>query len=275
MTLWRIGRARRDPGGLRPLPALLYLAAAIGFAGGVYVAWDSLVRPVSALSALHLDETLEQAKYFWQNMQFDLVFGPAIVIVVWALVRPADLATAKPYRWAAIGLALLVVSPLLSMTDTLVRPLAKSQYVTRVMGGLTVCAIMTFMWLYRSDLHVRLKALIVLRRREAAQRFLAFACLMPIAILPADIFLSRTWVDFIRSTRTTVMNRSGIIAFEDTPLAHRPDFLLVENWVLSTQSLAVRSKDKDGIIVPPRGFDEWLPFPAEEPPNMGRFYWRD
>ncbi len=275
MTLWRVWRARTDPGGLRPLPALLYLAAAVGFAGGVYVAWDSIVRPVSSLSALHLDETLEQAKYFWQNMQFDLVFGPAIVIVVWALVRPADLATAKPYRWAAIGLALLVLSPLLSMTDSLVRPLAKSQYVTRVMGGLTVCAIMIFMWLYRSDLHVRLKALIVLRRRDASRRFLAFACLMLLAILPADIFLSKTWVDFVHSTRATVTSRDGIIAFEDTPLAHRPDFLLVENWVLSIQSLALRSKDTDGIIVPPRGFNEWLPFAPDEPPNIGRFYWRE
>ena len=195
--------------------------------------------------------------------------------MAWALVRPADLATSRPYRWAAIGLLLLALSPLLALTDTLIRPLAKSQYVSRVMGGLTVCAIMIFMWLYRSDFHVRLKALIVLRRREAARRFLAFGFLMPFAILPADIFLSKTWVDFVQSTRTTVMSRSGIIAFEDTPLAHRPDFLLVENWVLSLQSLALRTKDRDGIIVPPRGFNEWLPFPPEEPPNMGRFYWRD
>jgi hypothetical protein len=275
MTLWRIGQARKEPGGLWRPTALLYLAAALGFCGGVYIAFDSLVRPVSALSALHLDDTLEQAKYFWQNMQFDLLFFPALSIVVWALVRPADLATSKPYRSAAIGLLLLLLSPLLALTDTLVRPLAKSQYVSRVMGGLTVCAIMTFMWLYRSDFHVRLKALIVLRRREAARRFLAFGFLMPFAILPADIFLSKTWVDFVQSTRTTIMSRGGIIAFEDTPLSHRPDFLLVENWVLSLQSLALRSKDTDGIIVPPRTFDEWVPFPPEEPPNMGRFYWRD
>lgn len=275
MTLWRIWQARREPGGLWRPVSLLYLAAATGFGGGVYVAWHSLVRPVSALSALHLDETLEQAKYFWQNMQFDLLFLPALTIVVWALVRPADLATSRPYRWAAIGLLLLVLSPLMAMTDTLVRPLAKSQYVSRVMGGLTVCAIMIFMWLYRSDFHVQLKALIVLRRREGARRFLAFAFLMPLAILPSDIFLSKTWVDFVRSTRATVTSRGGIIPYEETPLAHRPDFLLVENWVLSLQSLALRSKDKDGIIVPPRDFNEWLPFPPEEPPNMGRFYWRD
>lgn len=271
MTLWRIRRAPSRP----LLPALMYLAAALLFGGGVYVAYNSIVHPFSALSALHFDDTLQQAKYFWQNMQFDLVFGPAIVIVLWALLRPADLATARPYRWAAIGLALLVLSPLLAATDTLIRPLARAQYLTRVMGGLTVCAIMIFMWLYRSDLHVRLKALIVLRRPEAAGRFLAFACLMPLAILPSDLFLSKTWIDFVSTTRATVTSRGGIIPFEETPLSHRPDLLLVENWVLSMQSLALRSRDKDGIIVPPRGFDEWLPFLPEEPPNMGRFYWRD
>jgi hypothetical protein len=271
MTLWRIRRAPSRP----LLPALMYLAAALLFGGGVYVAYNSIVHPFSALSALHFDETLQQAKYFWQNMQFDLVFGPAIVIVLWALLRPADLATARPYRWAAIGLALLVLSPLLATTDTLIRPLARAQYLTRVMGGLTVCAIMIFMWLYRSDLHVRLKALIVLRRPEAAGRFLAFACLMPLAILPSDLFLSKTWIDFVSATRATVTSRGGLIPFEETPLSHRPDLLLVENWVLSMQSLALRSRDKDGIIVPPRGFDEWLPFMPEEPPNMGRFYWRD
>jgi len=271
MTLWRIRRAPSRP----LLPALMYLAAALLFGGGVYVAYNSIVHPFSALSALHFDETLQQAKYFWQNMQFDLVFGPAIVIVLWALLRPADLATARPYRWAAIGLALLVLSPLLAATDTLIRPLARAQYLTRVMGGLTVCAIMIFMWLYRSDLHVRLKALIVLRRPEAAGRFLAFACLMPLAILPSDLFLSKTWIDFVSATRATVTSRGGLIPFEETPLSHRPDLLLVENWVLSMQSLALRSRDKDGIIVPPRGFDEWLPFMPEEPPNMGRFYWRD
>ena len=52
------------------------------------------------------------------------------MIVVWALIWPADLATAKPYRWAAMGSALLVLSPLLAVGDTLIRPLAKSQYVS-------------------------------------------------------------------------------------------------------------------------------------------------
>ena len=43
-------------------------------------------------------------------------------------------------------------------------------------------------------------------------------------------------------------------------------------WVAT---LAVRGSDADGIILPPKAYyGEWVPFQPEEPPNMGRFYWR-
>ena len=274
MTLWRVWRSARAASARELVAAFFYLLAAVLFGVGTWVAHDSIVHPVNALSALHLDDTLQQAKNFWHNMQFDFVFGPALVIVVWALVRPADLATIKPYRWAAIGLGILVLSPLLAIADTLIRPLAKSQYVSRVMGGMVVCAILMLVWFYCSSLHVRLKAMVVLRQPPAARRFLAFACLMPLAVLPSDIFLSQSWTNFVNDTRAEI-RRGGIIPFEETKLSRWPDILLVEDWVMQTQSIAVRGSDTDGIILPPKAYlGEWVPFQPEEPPNMGRFYWR-
>jgi hypothetical protein len=44
--------------------------------------------------------------------------------------------------------------------------------------------------------------------------------------------------------------------------------------VLTTQSLALRSKPDDAVVAPPKGFDEWVPFPPREPPNIGQFFWR-
>jgi len=271
MTLWRAWRVPARP----VVPLLLYLASAVLFVGACAVAVEAVVHPFSPLIDAHLGDTLNQAKNFWQNMQFDMAFGATLLIAAWALVRPADLATSRPYRWTAVLLALLVLSPLLALNDTLVRPLAKSQYVARTMGGLVVCGILAFLWLHASGLHNRLKALIVLRRPDAARRLLAFACLLPIAVLPSDFFLSRSWTAYLEATRATVTSHTGIVAFEDTPLSRMPHILLVENWVLQSLSLAVRSRDGDGIIVPPRGFTEWVPFPPLEPPNMGRFYWRD
>jgi hypothetical protein len=72
-----------------------------------------------------------------------------------------------------------------------------------------------------------------------------------------------------------VTTHTGIVAFEDTPLAHPPDLLMVENWVLTCQSLVLRSKRGDGIVAPPRTFTDWVPFPPTRPPNLGQFYWRD
>ena len=101
-TLWRMPS--------RPwAPTTLYLLSTVGFIGGMAVAIRSLVKP---WSAEHLDETIETATNFWQNLQFDLALAAALVVVVWGLVRPRDLLSGKPYRWAGICLVILALSPL-------------------------------------------------------------------------------------------------------------------------------------------------------------------
>ena len=268
MILWTLRRQSPRP----ILPTLLYLVIAVCFLLGMAVAIDSVVHPHSVS---HLEETYETAKNFWQNMQFDLAFGAAFIVVVWGLVKPADLASPRPYLWAGISVALFALSPLLALGDTLVRPLAKSQYVARTAGGLVIVAMVVFIWAYASDALRKLKALAVLRTPAAAGRFLAFALLIMLANLPSDLFLTQTWVGYLDALRATVRSHGGVIAFEDTPLSRRPHLLLVENWALSSQSLAVRSKAGDGVILPPKGFNDWVPFPASNPPDIGRYTWHD
>ncbi len=45
--------------------------------------------------------------------------------------------------------------------------------------------------------------------------------------------------------------------------------------MLTSQSLLLRGKPGDGVLAPPRTYQEWVPFPPQELPNMGRFYWRE
>jgi hypothetical protein len=123
--------------------------------------------------------------------------------------------------------------------------------------------------------HRKLEALVVLRQPQAARRFLSYALLMLLATLPSDIFLTATWMSYLEAVRTTVRNNTGLVAFEDTPMSRRPHNLFVENWVMPSQSLALRSKPGEGMVLPPRDFQRWVPFPPLEPPNMGRFVWRD
>ena len=85
IVLWKVWRAPSRP----VLPTVLYLVAAMFMLfGAMMVAINSVVHPHSAE---HLEETWVMAVDFWQNLQFDLVLGAAVVVVVWALIKPADL----------------------------------------------------------------------------------------------------------------------------------------------------------------------------------------
>jgi hypothetical protein len=254
------------------LATALYVLAAVALIAGMVVAIESLARPYSVE---HLDETLVTAANFWQNLQFDLALAAVLAIVVWGLVRPRDLLSAKPYRWAAVLLVLLALSPLMGLSDTLVRPLAKSQYVARTAAGLVIATIVVFIWSYAFIFRDRLPAFLVLQKPEAARRFLVFAVLVVVAILPSDIYLTRTWTTYLDTVRSAVRGRDGVIAFEDSPLARHPYDLLVEAWILPSQSLALRARHGDGIIAPPKDFNSWQPFPPSEPYPLGEYKWRD
>jgi hypothetical protein len=268
MIFWAIHRAPSRP----IFATTLHVAAAGMFLAGMVIAAGSIIKP---FSEDHLSDTLTTAANFWQNMQFDLVLAAALVVVIWALVNPRSLLGTRPYRWATFFLVLLALTPMLSLSDTLVRPLAKSQYVARTAAGLVIATIIVFIWAYRSKLGAKLPALAVLRMPEASRRFVAFALLMLLAGLPADVYLTRTWMAYLEAVRTVVRTQHGVIAFEDTALAKDPHLHLVEAWILPSQSLAMRAKRGDAIIAPPRKFDAWQPFPPAKPYELGQFAWRD
>src|SRR6185369_12594274 len=183
----------------RPVIAtILYLLAAAFAIRGMTVAIYSVTHPHQPE---HLEEVWLMAINFWQNLQFNLALGATVVVVAWALIKPADLARNRPYAWAAVFLALLALSPLLALSDGLVRPLAKSQYVARTVSGLIIATMILLVVAYRSPTAGKIRALAALRLPAAGQRFLAFALLMLVAGLPADLYLTQTWVDYLDAMR--------------------------------------------------------------------------
>jgi hypothetical protein len=267
MILWKIWKAPRRP----VVGTALYLLAAAFCIRGMTVAIYSVVHPHQPE---HLEEVWVMALDFWQNLQFNLVLVATLIVIVWALVRPEALEGVRPYAWAAVFLGLLVLSPLLALSDeTVVRPLAKSQYVARTVSGLIIGSMVLVMLIHRSPAALGVPALAVLRRPAVSRRFLGFAKLMLATGVPAD--LTQSWTNYLDAMRAAVRTQGGIIAAEDTPIGRRPYSLFVENWVLTSQSLLMRGKPSDGVLAPPRTYQEWVPFPPEELPNMGRFYWRD
>jgi len=268
MIAWTVYRIRPRPVGA----TLLYLVAILPFLGGMWVAADSVIHP---FSEDHLSRTAATVLDAWQNVQFDLAMGAALVISGWALLRPQDLAGRRPYIFAGIFLILLALSPLLVLTDSLVRPHAKSQYTARSLAGLVIATIVVLMWLYTSPLGSRFASFVALRRTEISSRILAFACLVVLAVLPSNVYLTLEWRTYLDTVRTIVRSNSGVIAFESTPLSRRPLETLVESWILPSQSLALRGKLGDGIIAPPRDFNNWQPCPPAEPYPLGNYRWRD
>lgn len=269
IILWKIWRAPS-----RPIIATGLYVLAAGFAiRAMTVAIYSVVHPHQPE---HLEEVWLWAINFWQNLQFDLALAATLVVVVWALLKPTDLATNRPYAYGAIFLVLLALSPLLALTDGLVRPLAKSQYVARTVSGLIIATMVVVCVAYRATPAWRLPQFEVLRQPNAAKRLLSYSVLMLMAGVPADLQLTQSWVGFLDAIRTSVQSRSGVIPVEDTPLARPPYSFFVEDWVLTTQSVVMRGKPSDGVLAPQRSYgNAWVPFPPEELPNMGRFYWRD
>ncbi len=269
MTLWRVKNVPERP----RAATFLYLVAASFFLGGGVVALRSLIDP---FNPPQVGQTWHEAPNFWQNPQFDVIFVAVLVVVVWALVKPADLRTRKPYLWACLPLAVLALSPLMVLTDTTIaRPLARSHYVTRTACGLVVVSIVLFMWLHVSHLHKALQATAVLREPETARRFLGFAWLLLLATVPGDVFLTFTWINYLDTLRATVTSHTGVLAFEDTPLARYPADLLVENWTLPAQSVLLHGKPGDAVIAPPRTFSGLTPFPPDKAPDLAPYFWRE
>jgi hypothetical protein len=270
MIVWQISRFKERP----PVLVALHLIAAGFLLGGVVVAFGSIVYPYNEE---HLNETAATIFNFWQNMQFDIAVFAATVVVVWALIRPSDLTTWKPYAWASIFVVVLLLSPLLSLAEGFVRPLAKSHYVARTAAGAVVFGVIVVMWLYGSRIGRKIVALEVLRQPLAARRFLAFACLLFLSMIPIDLVLTATWSTFLEDLRKTVQGRTGLIAFEESPLAHWPDSLFVENWTVPGTALILRSRPDDALVLPPKGFTDWQPFDPTgkdvEVPDLGRFFW--
>jgi hypothetical protein len=269
LTVWRlsIGRWRGTASVLYGLAALLFLVSAV-------VGVRSLSGPhVEG----HLAGTAADIVLFWRNLQFILPLSALVIVAVAALIAPDLLTSRHLYLWAGALLVLAALSPLLWLGDEAVRPYAKAHYQSRMVAGLVLAAIVVVVWLHALRPPWTPGALAALARPAAARCFLAFQVAMLLAALPADILLSELWRRSIVELQSTIARRSGPIPVEETAFARDPYLYMIEDWTLSSQSLLLRRKPGDGIVVPPRGFSNWQPFDAKKelPRNAEKYLWGD
>ena len=148
-------------------------------------------------------------------------------------------------------------------------PFVLSDSSARVVCCIVVIVLIVFIWARASGRAFALQA------HAAARRFLVFACLMLAASLPADVLLTKDAASYLEALRVTVRARGGTIAFEETPLSAPVYRVLAMGFGLPSQSLLLRSKSSDGIVLPPKDSTEPQPFPPSQPPDLGPYFWRD
>ena len=269
LAVWRLRiSGRRDAASL-----LLGVAAALFLAS----AGLSLQAMVGPHAPGHLRETLNGIRWFWANLQFVLPLAALLIVALAGLLAPRLLESPRLYLLPALLLALLALSPLLWLGDGTLRPYAKGHYHSRMVASMVTAAIAIAIWLYALRSASAPKALVVLARPDNGRRLMLFGLAALVAALPADILLSELWRRSVLVFQDTIAARPGLIPVEETAFNRDPYRYLIEDWALSSESLALRRNPRDGIIMPPRGFAHWQFIDATKPwiTNIDRFRWDD
>ncbi len=259
MMLWAVRRAPIHSS----VAAATHLAATVVFVVSAVLAWRTIT---TFEDQAYFASASSEAWDFWKNPAFDLTSLAALVIAGFALVRPADLATARPRILVAPVLLALVLLPLLVLTSgTFGPPFAYSQNITRFAAGPVLVAIILFMWRHASDG----------TRPPAPRRLLAFAGLLLLATLPWNATLAVLFVSYLHEVKAAIDGRPGVIAYEDTGLSTKPRLLQGETWSLPLTSAILRKSAADGVIAPPRGYAGFLPYAVTDLPSLGPYHWRE
>ncbi|MFI5001751.1 MAG: hypothetical protein ACHQK9_17865 [Reyranellales bacterium] len=250
MTAWTIWRAPAWPA----LATALYWEAAVLFLAATAAQAHSLIFYDDPA---YLAWVISRRWQFVTNRQLCLVIAAALIVFAWGFVRPADLGRTRPYLWAGLPLVLAALTPILVILNMRVSPpYAITQQDARIAGGGVAAAVIVFMWAYRSRLAARLPAITALGTPETARRLLAFTCLMLAALLPWDILMTHLYSRYLGEVRTSIRSQSGLIDIDNSTLPRHPRLWQGENWTFPSLSLILRSGPSDGLIAPPKGFQE-------------------
>ena len=242
IILWRVWRAPSRP----VIPTALYLSGR-GVRDPRHDGRDLLGDP--SPSAVPSRGSLAVGDQFLAEPAVRPRPRRAVVVVAWALIKPADLARNRPYAWAAVFLALLACRrcspdrPAGSSARQVAVCCAHRERADHRHDG-RVCVA------YRATPAVRLPVFEVLRQ----------PCGQAVPVL----FLRHAGGGTARRPALTHLGRLPRCHPHQRPVAQRhhpgrghaagppPYSLFVEDWVLTTQSVVLRDKPSDGVLAPPR-----------------------
>ncbi len=267
-TLWTIYRTPTRPWG----QALPYLAAAGMFLAAGWIAGCAII---GFDDHAYVGASLGETRSFWRNLQLVLAFGAASLLGAWALLRPRDLAGVKPYLAAGVPVLLLALTPLLVLADRVVfPPYAYQQQAARLAAGPIVAVFVVVLWMRSLPATWRPVCFMVLEAAQPARRLLAFACVLFGATLPWNLMLSGLYVAYLDRLQVAILANAGSVSFERSGLPEHRRLLQGDGFTLPILSRLLGREAGTGIVMPPRGYDGWRPFPPEELPALDGYAWR-
>ena len=269
LVAWRVVAS-----GWRTYTAVLYALAAILFVASGVIGGEAMINP-------HKDGfvggAIVNALNFWRNLQFVLPLIALAILAVTALAAPRKLQSRGIFLWPAFLLVVLAASPLLWLTGGDIRPFPKAQYESRIAATVLAAIIAVAIVTVAAAPRMLARSLETVRRPEVMRSVLLLQFAALLAALPVDLFLTELWRQSEAKFQETIVTRRGFIPAEETVFVQEPYRHFVENWTLPTQSLVLRRKSGDAIVLPPKDYRGWQPF---EPttghlPDTRGFYWRD
>ena len=110
---------------------------------------------------------------FWQSPPTDIAFLSLGLLVICALARPGLLHGRWPFLLAALPLPLLALMPLFQAGGWPHKPLITVHYLSRMLGGVAVVAMLVIAWLRVIEFRRRPRALAILDAPDVQRRALA------------------------------------------------------------------------------------------------------
>ena len=241
---WRTWRSAPSPGGARLLG---WLASAL-FAGAGAV---SLATLAEYWAHPHFGGMRSSVGRFWEDLQFVLAAGAAVIVAIALLVRPSLLRGRAVYGVAGIFVALLAYSGLLHyiLPGTIIH--APSHYVARAGAGL-------FLWAMLAGwfVHVAWPGLLphlgaVLREAVVGRRMLMLATALLLAASVPDVVLTARWSEYLRTVQSIVQENGGRLNVAETVLAEERYRAFAQDWTYPVISLLLRKDPSNAVLVEP------------------------
>jgi len=268
-SLWGVPRGAHDDD---VVARLLRAIAAFAFLGGAFVAAWTMVRYwhhpyFMAVRAATFD--------FWQDLQFIVPFVGLTVFAALCLVRPRWLQGRGPEIVIAVVAIIIAGSPWAYLINPGTILFPPAHYIARTAAGGVLLVLLLALWLHHGWHGRQIVLIEMLRRPQVGRRLAAAMFMLAAASAVPDVILTRVWMDNMSFLQDFVATHTGYVKASAFSLPKGARRLFYDNWTLPAESVILRSKPGNAIVLDDRaGYIKPFDPSCGTMPNLTGYNWR-